>query len=160
MKKLAFAAVAVATILAGSGFVLALHDRGVVAAPQPAEGEAVEAAVVDYVEALYQAQPERVQRSVHPGLTKRGYFKKQGETTFSNEPMSYDQLLSLAGRWNKDGKRPVATYPKEIVVFDVLDQTASAKLTAMWGVDYFHLAKYDGQWKIVNILWQEPPAKR
>lgn len=45
-------------------------------------------------------------------------------------------------------------------MFDVLDQTASAKLTAMWGVDYFHLAKYDGQWKIVNILWQEPPPKK
>lgn len=160
MNKLACAAVAIATILAGSSLALARYDRGAVSAAQPSERDAVKAAVVDYVEAIYQAQPERIQRSVHPGLTKRGYFKKQGETTFSNEPMTYDQLVALAGRWNKDGKRPVTTYPKEIVVFDVLDQTASAKLTAMWGVDYFHLAKYDGQWKIVNILWQEPPPKK
>ena len=31
--------------------------------------------------------------------------------------------------------------------------TASAKLTADWGVDYFHLAKYEGKWKIVHVLW-------
>ena len=43
-------------------------------------------------------------------------------------------------------------------MYDVLNQTAAAKLTAMWGVDYMHLAKYDGKWKIVNILWQETPA--
>ena len=159
MKKLAYAALVTVTILAASNDGLARYGRDAADAAQPSERDAVQAAVLDYVEALYSAQPERIQRSMHPGLTKRGYFKKNGETTFSNEPMTYEQLIALAGRWNKDGKRPVATYPKEIVVFDVLNQTASAKLTAMWGVDYFHLAKYDGQWKIVNILWQEPPAK-
>ena len=35
-----------------------------------------------------------------------------------------------------------------------MNQTASAKLTAAWGVDYFHLAKYGGKWKIVHVLWQ------
>ena len=30
--------------------------------------------------------------------------------------------------------------------------------TAAWGIDYMHLAKYDGTWKI-DILWQEPPPK-
>jgi Putative lumazine-binding len=123
-----------------------------------AEREAVRAAVLDYVEALYNAQPERIARSVNPALAKRGYFKKRGETTFSNEPMTYQQLFDLAGRWNKDGKQPVATAPKQIDIYDVLSQTASAKLTAMWGVDYMHLAKYDGRWQIVNVLWQEPPS--
>lgn len=36
----------------------------------------------------------------------------------------------------------------------ILDKTASAKLTAHWGVDSFHLAKIDGQWRIVQVLWQ------
>jgi Putative lumazine-binding len=123
----------------------------------PDEQAAVKAAVLDYVEALYQAQPERIERSVHQDLSKRGYFRKQGETAFTNAPMTYQQLFDLAGRWNKDGKRPVATAPKEVVVYEVLNQTASAKLTALWGIDYMHLAKYDGKWKIVNVLWQEPP---
>jgi hypothetical protein len=47
---------------------------------------------------------------------------------------------------------------KEVVVLDVLDKTASAKLVADWGVDYMHLAKVDGRWMIKNILWQGPLA--
>lgn len=124
-----------------------------------ADTEAVRAAAMDYLEALYQAQPDRIVRSVHPKLTKVGFFKKQGETAYSETPMTYDQLVNLAGSWNKEGKRPVATAPKEVAVYEVLNQTASAKVTALWGIDYLHLAKYDGKWKIINILWQEHPPK-
>jgi hypothetical protein len=46
-----------------------------------------------------------------------------------------------------------------VKVFDVADQTASAKVTAMWGIDYLQLAKYEGRWKIINILWQAHPAE-
>ena len=46
-----------------------------------------------------------------------------------------------------------------ITVYDVLDQTATAKLVAEWGIDYMHLAKFDGKWMIVNVLWQSPPKK-
>ena len=41
-----------------------------------------------------------------------------------------------------------------------LDQTAVAKVTASWGVDYMLLGKHDGQWKIQQILWQSPPPKK
>ena len=121
--------------------------------------EAVRAASMDYIEALYQAQPDRIVRSVHPQLRKVGFYKKQGETNYTEAPMTYDQLLNLAGSWNKDGKRGVDKAPKDVAVYEVLDKTASAKITAQWGIDYLHLAKYDGQWKIINILWQGHPPK-
>jgi hypothetical protein len=145
-------------VMLGMVMACALAGISLPRAQQPDERDAVKAAVLDYVEGIYQAQPDRIQRSVHPDLAKRGYYRKRGEQAFTSEPMTYQQLFDLAGRWNKDGKRPIATYPKDVVVYDVLNQTATAKLTAMWGVDYMHLAKYDGTWKIVNILWQEPPA--
>ena len=47
--------------------------------------------------------------------------------------------------------------PKTIEIFEVLDQTASAKLTARWGIDYLLLARYDGRWMISHVLWQSPP---
>jgi hypothetical protein len=37
-----------------------------------------------------------------------------------------------------------------------MDQTASAKLTAQWGIDYLLLARYDGRWMITHVLWQGP----
>ena len=133
--------------------------QGPAAGPTAADKEAVRQAAMNYIEALYQAKPELIEKSVHPDLSKRGYFRKKGEQALSSEPMSYQQLHDLAGKWNKDGKRPIDKAPKEVVVYEVLNQTASAQVTAFWGIDYMHLAKYDGTWKIVNILWQEPPAK-
>ena len=120
-----------------------------------ADKEAVRAAAMDYLDALYQAKPDLIARSVHPTLRKVGFMKRQGQTAYSESPMTYDQLFALAGSWNKDGKRPIATAPKEVAVYEVLNQTASVKVTALWGIDYMHLAKYDGKWKIINILWQD-----
>jgi peptidoglycan/xylan/chitin deacetylase (PgdA/CDA1 family) len=120
------------------------------------EREAVRQAVLDYVEGVYEVAPERIQRSVHPDLVKRGFYMKKGENTYTFSPMTFPELVNLARTYNKDGRIPKDA-PKEIVVYDVLDQTAIAKLIAAWGVDYFQLAKYKGKWMIVNILWQSPP---
>ncbi len=120
------------------------------------EREAVKQAVLDYVEGVYEVDPTRIERSVHPDLAKRGFYVKRGESNYSSSPMTFAELVNLAKTYNKSG-RVAKGAPKEVIVFDVLDQTASAKLVASWGVDYLHLAKYDGRWKIVNVLWQSAP---
>jgi hypothetical protein len=38
-----------------------------------------------------------------------------------------------------------------IAVFDILDKTATAKLEAESGDDYFHLVKLNGKWMIMNV---------
>jgi hypothetical protein len=127
-------------------------------AAQKADRAAVEQAALDYVEALYNADPTRIERSVHPQLTKRGFWRENATLPWGpQQTMTYEQLMTLAKTWNADKKRDTSI--KKIDVFDVLDQTATAKVTAMWGVDYLHLAKYDGRWKIINIVWQAHPAK-
>ena len=126
-------------------------------AQTPSDREAVRQAALDYVEGIYTVQPERIQRSVHPTLVKRGFYKKDATAPYVEMPMTYEQLVALAGNWNKGGKRDISI--KEVTVLDVLDQTATAKVTASWGIDYMLLGKYDGQWKIVQILWQSHPPK-
>ena len=85
-------------------------------------------------------------------LGDRGLSLRQGtivDATLINAPSSTK---------NKDGKRDLSI--KKVEVLDVLDQTAVAKVTAQWGIDYLQLAKYDGQWKIINIIWQTHPTAR
>jgi hypothetical protein len=123
-----------------------------------ADREGVRAAVLDYVEGIYEVDASRIERSVHPDLAKRGFFVKKGETAYSSSVMTFQQLVDLAKTYNKDG-RVKKDAPKDVVIFDISDQTASAKLTAVWGIDYIHLAKYDGKWKFVNVLWQSPPKR-
>lgn len=123
-----------------------------------AEREAVTQAVMDYVEGVYQVDAARIERSVHPDLAKRGFFIKKGETAYSPHVMTFAQLVELAKNYNKNGHVPKDA-PKEVVIYDISDQTASVKLTAVWGIDYMHLAKYEGKWKIINVLWQTPPKR-
>jgi Putative lumazine-binding len=128
----------------------------VVPAQSNVDQEAVKEAVLDYVEGVYQVSPNRIERSIHPDLAKRGFFIKKGEAVYSPHTMTFAQLVELSKNYNNDGHVPKDA-PKDVVVYDISDQTASAKLTAVWGIDYMHLAKYDGKWKIINVLWQTPP---
>jgi outer membrane scaffolding protein for murein synthesis (MipA/OmpV family) len=128
------------------------------AAQTAADKEAVRQAALDYVEGIYQVDTSRIERSVHKNLTKRGFWREPSEAAYRPEStMTFDQLMKLAASWNKDGKRDTSI--KQVEVLDVLDQTAAAKVVAMWGIDYMHLAKYDGRWQIINIVWQAHPPK-
>ena len=123
---------------------------------RPADRVAVERAVLDYVEAFYEVKPEYLERSVNEDLHKFGYWRQSPDDEYRRMPMSYEQLVDLAKRWNAEGKIP-SDAPKKVELLDVLDKTASAKLTAHWGIDYMHLAKIDGKWKIVQVLYQSDP---
>jgi hypothetical protein len=151
MKRIALPAVLIlATIIAAAPAVL---TRTQVAQDR----EAVRQAGLDYVEGVYNVQPERIERSVHPTLVKRGFYKKDAATPYAELHMTYDQLVNLARTWNKDGKRD--TKVKNVEVLDLADKTAVVKITAQWGIDYMLLGKFDNGWKITQIIWQSPPAK-
>lgn len=118
----------------------------------------VENAIKDYVEGIYLVDSTRIERSVDSTMRKIGYwYNPKKKEYMDNLPMTYKQLVRLAARWNKDGKRADASSPKEIEIYDINSKSASAKLTAVWGIDYFHLSKVNGQWKIMNVLWQSMP---
>ena len=119
--------------------------------------EAVRQAALDYVDGIYDVKPELIQRSVHTSLVKRGLYRKDPSAPYVEMPMTYEQLVNLASTWNKNGTRDRSI--KKVDVLEVLDQTAVAKVTASWGIDYMFLAKYDGAWKISQILWQSHPPK-
>ena len=128
----------------------------VASAQTAADKAAVRQAALDYVEGIYTVDTSRIERSVHRNLTKRGFWREPAEATYRPETvMTFDQLMKLTATWNKDGRRDTSI--KQVEVLDVLDQTASAKIVAMWGIDYMHLAKYDGRWQIINIVWQAHP---
>ena len=90
----------------------------------------------------------------HP-LKKR--YEQRKKEYADNLEMTFEQLVSLAANWNSDYDQANSNSPKDITIFEINDKSASAKLTAMWGIDYFHLSKVDGVWKIssptIPISW-------
>lgn len=142
--------------LALTALVIPLVPLG---AQTAADSAGVRAAVMDYVEAIYRVDTARIVRSVHPDMAKRGYYIPRNQTAYTNSPMTYAQLINVAKTFNAKGNINAETAAKQVTILDILDQTASIKLVASWGIDYMHLAKYDGRWMIVNVLWQSPPPR-
>lgn len=120
----------------------------------------VKTAVLDYVEGVYEADTARIYRSVHPDLVKRGTgYDHQNNRYKPLSEMDFQQLVNLSKTWNADGSRANKETVREVTVYDVQDQTATAKVVASWGTDYFHLAKINGKWYIMNVLWQARTPK-
>jgi hypothetical protein len=139
------------------GLVILLPQ--IVPAQTVTDREAVRLAVLDYVEGFYEGDTARLVRSVSPEVRKYGYYRAKPGGPYVGEAMPFPEFLSYANRIRTGRSRTPPNAVKDIVLFDVQDQTASAKLTAWWGTDYLLLAKDKGRWIILQVLWQGPPAK-
>jgi hypothetical protein len=51
--------------------------------------------------------------------------------------------------------RRVAT----VRILDIFENAASARTEMSGWVDYMHLAKWNGKWVIVNVLWELKPRR-
>ena len=129
------------------------------AAQSAEDREAVRLAVLDYVEGFYEGDTTRLVRSVWPEVRKYGYWRAKPDAPYAGEAMPFHEFMSYANGVRAGRNKTPAGAPKEITLFDVQDQTASAKLVAWWGTDYLLLAKEKGRWTIVQVLWQSPPPK-
>ncbi|MFD2571023.1 nuclear transport factor 2 family protein [Spirosoma soli] len=119
---------------------------------------AVRQACFNYIDTFYKVDTTLAYQSIHPTLQKRGFFFDDKTSAYSKQlEMPFPALIRLAKTWNKDGKRTTSDSPRAVDVFEVADKTATAKVTAVWGIDYIHLIKENDRWMIVNVLWQSAP---
>ena len=138
-----------------------LRAQGTSSTPaSPAEREAVRRAVLDYVEGFYEGDSLKLARAVRPEIFKYGFWKARDSTRYAGEQMKYPEFFDYARRVKQNNRKAPPTAAKVVDLFDVQDQTASAKLTASWGTDYLLLGKYDGKWMISSVMWQGPPTRR
>ncbi|HUF31414.1 MAG TPA: nuclear transport factor 2 family protein [Gemmatimonadaceae bacterium] len=123
-------------------------------AQSSSDSAAVRRAVLDYVEGFYEGDTLKLQRSIRPEVYKYGFWIPRGSTTYDGEQMPWPKFLEYANQVRANNRVAPATAPKDIVVYEAQDQTASAKLTASWGTDYLLLGKFGGKWMITHVLWQ------
>ncbi len=137
-------------ILLGAA-VLALGGSAMAQSP---DEEGVRRAALDYLEGFYEGSDEKLQRSIHPEVDKFGFFRGAPDQPYRRVPMSYEQMFEFAASVRAGRNLPPEGAPKEVIPLDVQDQTAVVKVIAWWGQDYLQMAKYDGRWMIVHVLWQ------
>ena len=152
---------ALALLVPASASAQGASPADATAASAAEDRKAVERAALDYIEGFYEGDSVKLARAVRPEVMKYGFYHKRGATAYTGEQMTFPEFFSYAKSVRDNKHQAPASAPKKVEVLDVLDQTAAVKVTAFWGTDYLHLARYDGRWMIVHVLWQTPvPAAR
>jgi hypothetical protein len=65
--------------------------------------------------------------------------------------------LTEAARAGDGRTTPPDKRQKDVTILDVFGNTATVKAVMNDWIDYMHEAKFDGQWRIVNVLWEMKP---
>ena len=147
---------AIVRVFAFIALVIGLLIAGAATAEHHGHKKAIEKAVHNYVDAIYEMKPELIDESVSPKLQKLGYMPANDGSGLVEDWMTFDQLRDLAANLNKDGMFDPATAPKKVKVLHSTDMIANVKLDAAWGIDYIHLSRHSGKWMIMNVIWEMP----
>jgi hypothetical protein len=124
------------------------------AAPQvsDADREGITRAALDYAESYYEGDGAKMERALHPDLAKR-IVRNSPEGRSRLDHMSAMTLVQII-RMGSGKNTPKDQQLKDVKILDVFGNNASARVEMLDWVDYMHLAKWNGQWKIVNVLWE------
>lgn len=112
---------------------------------------AVRSVVQAYFDGLMNASPEALERAFLPGARLIGIG---GQGTLAIIPFQEWKDVVTA-----DGPRGPEGFTNEILSVDVHGVAATVKTKLTWPgvvyVDYLSLIRANGQWKIVNKIWDE-----
>ncbi len=142
-----------AAFVAGMLLTAAVAPTGTWAQATPDEA-GVRRAALDYLEGFYEGDDSKLRRSVHPTVDKFGYYRAAADEPYQRVPMSFEAMFEFAENVRAGRGTPPAGAPKEVIPLDIQDQTAVVKIIAWWGQDYLQMARIDGRWMIVHVLWQ------
>jgi hypothetical protein len=111
--------------------------------------EAILRVAADYIESWFQGDPERMRRSLHPELVKRSLARGG----LAGEPKL--DTIGAEDMVRATGAGTGTKYPRghEVAILDLYDDMATVRVTSTPYVEYLHVARFGGQWLIVNVLW-------
>ena len=120
------------------------------------DSAAIKATALNYIEGWYEGDAARMESALHPELAKRMIYTdpKTGHSQFNH--MGAMQLVQNTRRGGGN-KTPKDEQLKEITILDRFNNAAVVKIVASGWIDYLEVAKFNGQWKIINVLWELKP---
>ena len=104
-----------------------------------------------YLESWLDGDGERMRGALHPMLAKRGLDYGPDSAPTAIHHLDTDYMVASAGR----GPRSQYGRTIEITILDLADNLASVKVVSEPFIDYLHLARLDGRWSIVNVLYED-----
>ncbi len=107
----------------------------------------IEAVVRDYIDGWYAGDAELMDRALHADLVKR---IPQSEDPDSLREVTKARMVEMTA----DGGGDAADPDMEIEIDDISADIAAARVLSPEYLDYLHLVRTSGGWKITNILFR------
>lgn len=116
------------------------------------DSASIRKAVLDYIEGWYDGDVARMDKALHPDLNKKQVFYFQQSSTDLVNQASKSMMLEYT-RAGFGTKTPREKIKNDVIILDIYHNIATVKATSYDYVDYCHVVKYNGEWKIINVLW-------
>lgn len=115
------------------------------------ENRAITAVAQNYMDAYYSANPVLMQKSLHPDFHKRTLRTVSGQTQITEDTVqSMVKGVGLgSGKYIPRNERV-----RSIEVLDVYRDAASVKVVTGRWIDYMHLSKFNGEWRVLDVVLQ------
>ncbi len=139
--------------------VLCVQASGAVAANDAVADRAIEHSALEFEEAWYTGNAPRMAAVLHPSFTMRhvGTDAATGRSVLDQD-VDANQLVELTRQGH--GVVPAAMQRHDVTVLDVHANAATAKIATWYGVDYLQLARWNGRWLIMSVVWGKTPGVR
>lgn len=141
-----------------AGVSLGTGARVSSAAAQSDDRVQIAGVVRDYFEGWYTADAERLGRSLHPDMVKRYVEAFPGGRQVVRSA-TRDVMIEMT-RMGGGSETPPERRNIVIDVLDLSGDIAVARASSSQYLEYLSLARCNGRWAIINILWrfQDAPA--
>lgn len=121
---------------------------------------AIEITLNNYIDGFYKGDTVALKKALKPRLNKFGYRKNKETKVYEYyQHMNYEQAMAFVQKMKAEGKTRDESEIRKVEVLDIGNHIASAKVTAVWGIDYMTLSKDNGQWLIEQVIWEGPYEK-
>lgn len=157
MRKLVYLLLVIPFVVVAAQADSALSKDPRLANVSGADLDAIEATALDYIDGYYTGDGERMARALHPELAKRIVRNdpRTGESVLQN--MDAKALINMTKAGGGSQMYTVEQRRSDVEILDVYENVASVKIVATDWIDYLHVGMVDGEWKIINVLWELTP---
>ena len=118
-----------------------------------ADSAAIRATALDYIEGWYTSNAARMEKALHPKLAKRMVW---ADSAGRSRLIDMNALELIQGT-RSHPPAPASQQRKDVQILSVFGNAAVVRIDAQDWVDYLQQVKWNGNWKIINVVWENRP---
>lgn len=117
----------------------------------------IKEAIYNYALGWFEGKPDLMEKALYYDFDKRMIaLDEHGKTKISG-----NNAMSMYQKTRSRAEKPIPHDEaikkiKEVGVFEIYDQIASGYVKSDSWTDFILLAKVDGEWKMMSVIWQRP----